>query len=175
MKIPVPEFMQHLPLTDRGYLKPWFVKGDDFRVVDGEKAWLSVNKKACWICGQPFKPNEYAMVGDANSAFHRIYAEPPCHVECAQYAAQVCPFMLYPNAKRRLAGLSHEQTLAYRNENQQVLVEEENPGEYYITVVTDFDYHHAQQVTAFTPDKIVETQYWIGGVRQEKVPDPKPT
>ena len=103
--VPVPEFMASLPVTDRGYLKPWFVKADDFRVVDGDKAWLAVSKQKCWLCGNEFKPNEYGLLGDAVAAMVRICKEPACHVECATYALQVCPFILYPNAKRRVAGL----------------------------------------------------------------------
>lgn len=171
-EIEIPEFMRDLAVTDKGYLKPWFVKADDFRVVDVDKAWVSIRKGACWICGKAFKPNEYAMVGDANCAALRVYTEPPCHVECACYAAQVCPFMLYPNAKRRVAGLAEEETLAHINDVNDVLIKEENPGEYFIVVVNDFDFIDAHHVMTFPEENIKEIQYWIGGVRQAEVPDP---
>lgn len=171
-EIPIPEQMKNLPLTEGGYLKPWFVKGEDFRVTDGGKAWLSVSKKACWICGNPFDVSLYAMVGDATSAVIRIYREPPCHKECAEYAMQVCPFILYPNAKRREAGLDYEDTLDHGNENARVVVEGNNPGEYFISMVSNFSYHHEHQVTAFEKSDLVEMQHWVGGCKQATLPDP---
>ncbi|GJM12037.1 MAG: hypothetical protein DHS20C12_04400 [Pseudohongiella sp.] len=171
-EVEIPETMRDLDVTSLGYLKPWFVKADDFRVVDVDKAWMSIGKKACWICGKPFKPNEFAMVGDANCAALRVYTEPPCHADCAVYAAQVCPFMLYPNAKRRTAGLEEDETLAHRNESADVLIKEENPGEYFIVVVNDFDFSNEHHVMTFPQENILEIQYWIGGTRQAEVPDP---
>ncbi len=171
-EIPLPDQMKNLPLVEGGYRKPWFVKGEDFRVTDGEKAWLSVSKKACWICGNPFIEPTYAMVGDAMSATIRIYTEPPCHIECAEYAMQVCPFILYPNAKRRTAGLQAEDLLENQKKNAAVKVGSENPGEFYITLVSDFVYHHDEQVMAFNKEDILTLQHWVGGVRQQSIPDP---
>lgn len=171
-EVPIPEQMKNLPLTDGGYLKPWFVKGDDFRVTDGDKAWLSVSKKACWICGNPFDVPVYAMVGDAMSAVIRIYREPPCHKECAEYAMRVCPFILYPNAKRREAGLDYEDTLDHGNVDATVVVEPDNPGEYFVLMVSDFTYHPDPQVTAFEKGDVLETQHWIGGEKQNAIPSP---
>lgn len=171
-EVPIPEQMKHLPLTEGGYLKPWFVKGDDFRVTDSDKAGLAVMKKACWICGNPFTSAGYAMVGDAMSATIRLYKEPPCHTECAEYAMQVCPFILYPNAKRRTAGLDYENTVEHLNEGAAIELEAENPGEFYICVVSDFTYHHEHQLTAFDKDKLLDIQHWIGGQRQPEVTQP---
>lgn len=164
--------MKNLPLVEGGYRKLWFVKGDDFRVTDGDKAWLSVSKKACWICGNPFSTSKYAMVGDAMSATIRVYREPPCYLECAEYAMQVCPFILYPKAKRRSAGLDPEHTVEHANKGAPVLLKPDNPGEFYITLVSDFSYHHDEQVAAFNKTDVLEIQHWIGGVRQESIPDP---
>lgn len=171
-EVPIPDQMKSLSLTEGGYLKPWFVKGDDFRITDSDKAGLSVMKKACWICGNPFPTPRYAMVGDAMSATIRIYKEPPCHLECAEYAMQVCPFILYPNAKRRSAGLEYEATVEHLNEGAAIMLEADNPGEFYISVVSDFTYHHDHQVTAFDKDKVLEIQHWIGGTRQDEVTEP---
>ena len=171
-EVPLPEHMQSLPLVEGGYRKPWFVKGDDFRVTDGDKAWLSVSKKACWICGKPFATPKYALVGDALSATIRVYREPPCHVECAEYAMQVCPFILYPNAKRRTANLDAEASIDHVNAGAAIKLDAKNPGEFFITVVSDFSYHHDEQVTAFNKDDVLEVQHWVGGVRQESIRDP---
>lgn len=171
-EVPLPDQMQNLPLVEGGYRKPWFVKGDDFRVTDGDKAWLSVCKKACWICGNPFTTPEYAMVGDALSATVRVYREPPCHVECAEYAMKVCPFILYPNAKRRTAGLAAEATVEHVNAGAPLKLDGKNPGEFFITIVADFSYHHDEQVTAFNKEDVLDVQHWIGGERQETIRDP---
>ncbi len=171
-EIPIPEQMKNLPLTEGGYLKPWFVRDDDFRITDGKKASLSVMKKACWICGNPFVCPKYAMVGDAMSAAVRIYKEPPCHLECAEYAMQVCPFILYPNAKRRAAGLDYEDTVDHLNEGAAIELQADNPGEFYISLVSDFTYHREHQITAFDKDSVLEIQHWIGGARQAAISDP---
>lgn len=170
--VPVPEYMASLPITQKGYPKPWFVKADDFRIVDNDKAGLAVSKQNCWICGNPFKPNEYGLLGDAVSAMIRISKEPPCHVECATYALQVCPFILYPNARRREAGLDEEQTLEHSNKDRQLEIDPENPGEYYLMIVRDFSFVLEHQVMLFYESDVIERQYWIGGKRQESVPDP---
>jgi len=121
--------VKNLPLTDSGDLKPWFVKGDDFRVTDGDKAWLYVSKKACRICGNPFDIAIYATVGNAMSAVTRIYRESPSHRECAEYAMKACPFIGYPNAKRREASLYYEDTLDHGNEDATAMVKPDSPGE----------------------------------------------
>ena len=165
-EVPVPATIRELPLTEWGYFKPWFVEADDFRVVDGNKAWLSVSGQACWICGKPFTPGEYALVGDRNSVNQRVYTEPPCHKDCAEYAMQVCPFILYPNAKRREANLEAEQTLDHSNQNRSVKINKENPGEYFVTVVSQFTYHKQKQVMTHQGEHVLEQQHWIGGTRQ---------
>lgn len=170
--VPVPEYMASLPVTDRGYLKPWFVKGDDFRIVDGDKAFLAANKEKCWICGNSFKPQEYGLLGDAISAMVRVCKEPPCHVECAVYALQVCPFILYPNAKRRTAGLAEDQTLEYGNKLSKMKIKPENPGKYFLMIVKDFTFVFKDQLMYYFESDVIERQFWIGGQKQERIPDP---
>jgi hypothetical protein len=171
-EIEIPAHMKNLEVTDKGYLKPWFVKADDFRIVDGVKAGLAVTKKRCWICGEAFDGSEYALVGDPQSAMIRLCKEPPCHRDCAEYAVQVCPFILYPNAKRRVAGLEPEQTLDHTNKTRKIKIGKDNPGKYYIIVVRDFEYQHSGQIIRFKEEDVIERQYWIGGTRQESHPDP---
>lgn len=171
-EVAVPKNMESLELTEKGYLNPWFVKADDFRVVDGDKAWLAVSKQNCWVCGNPFIENEFAMVGDAVTAMVRICTEPPCHKECAVYALQVCPFILYPNAKRREAGLDEEEKLAHNNKSREVKINEANPGKYYLVVVKDFRFVQEDQLMYFNESDIIERQYWIGGEKQKSIPDP---
>jgi len=159
-------------MSDRGYLKPWFVKADDFRVVDSKKAKLSVMKKACWICGHKFEGPPYALVCAPSSAATRIFREPPCHEDCAVYAMQVCPFILYPNTKRRTAGLKPEETMEYVNKNLQIKSIPDNPGEYYLVLVRDF-YFDSEKMTIYCNERdIIERQHWIGGKKQKEHPIP---
>jgi hypothetical protein len=170
--IPIPDSMQNLEKTDRGYLKPWFVKGDDFRVTDGEKAWLSVSKKACWICGQPFKPQEYALVCSPTLAMSRLCEEPPCHMDCARYAVQVCPFILYPNAKRRTANLPEESTLEHHNKDRNLKLDGANPGAYYIVLVNDFSWVEKHKIMAYKESNVLMRELWIEG--EQIIPHPEP-
>lgn len=168
----VPEKMRTLPMTELGYFKPWFVKDDDFRVVDLQKAHRARAKEVCWISGQPFPEKRYALVGSPLSAMTLVFREPPCIVECAEYAVQVCPFILYPNSKRRVSGLKESDTIEYFNDRLDVKYDGSNPGEYYIVVVDDFWFHEKTQTIRCEETNVIERQYWIEGKRQETVPHP---
>lgn len=171
-EIPIPDYMKSLEMTDRGYLKPWFVLGDDFRVVDNKKATQAITKKACWICGNSFSSKEYAMVGSPMVTMGRVCMEPPCHVECAEYSVQVCPFILYPNAKRRVAGLPEDRTFDAVNEGKEVKQGEDNPGDYYLVVVNNFAFAPKQKLLVYNEANVIDRQYWIGGEKQAAIPDP---
>ncbi len=170
--VPVPDNIKLLPLTDKGYFKPWFVKADDFRVVDGKKARLAIEKQACWICGQPFEEQRFALVASPVSALTLISREPPCHVACAEYAMQICPFILYPKSKRRGAGLEEEQTMAFRNRERTVKNAPENPQQYYLVIVDDFTFDFDSKTIRCKESNVLERQYWIEGIRQSDYPRP---
>lgn len=170
--VPIPKCMRSLPVTSKGYLKPWFVKADDFRVVDGKKAWLAIQRKACWICGNPFKENRFALVASPVSAIALVTREPPCHVECAEYAMQVCPFILYPKSRRRTANLDIQDTMEHINESLDVKYAPDNPERYYLLIVNDFDYDEDSKAIRCLEKNILQRQYWIGGVKQPDYPRP---
>jgi len=128
-EIPVPPAMQHLPMTPIGYHKPWFVKGKDLREPDQKKFIESMTRRRCWIYGGTNK-KDYVFVTDPISARGQYSLEPPCHVDCALYSIQVCPFLLLPRAKRRTAdlpeylveGKPQEMTLENSPDNQAIHV-----------------------------------------------------
>lgn len=165
--IPVPMSIQRLPLTEKGYYKPWFVKEDDFRVTDPDKAWQSVSEKVCWICGEEMGNGPYALLGGPNIVKKRQTKEPPCHVDCAEYAVQVCPFILYPEAKRRESGLAQENRIEFNNLNRLVKIKPENPGEYRLVVVRDYQFDHKYHVIRFAADDVAQCQRWVEGERQQ--------
>lgn len=105
---PRPPRLLDRPLSDKGYPVPWFVEYidgvPDFRVMSAAKWARAVRARLCWICGQPLGKH-LAFVAGPMCGVSRSSAEPPCHLDCARYAVQACPFLLLPNAHRREAHL----------------------------------------------------------------------
>jgi hypothetical protein len=105
--------MRSLPVDERGYVVPWFVAWVDgkpeFRVTDGRKWALAVEKKLCWVCGQALG-TRFAFVVGPMCGINRISAEPPSHKDCAEFSAMGCPFLSMPKMVRREGGLPEEVT-----------------------------------------------------------------
>lgn len=101
--IHIPERMQSLPIDSRGYPVPWFVaKVDgewDFRIVGPGKTITAIQKNKCWLCGEPLGIHK-AFVTGPMCTITRTSAEPPAHLDCAQYSVKACPFLTKPNMKR---------------------------------------------------------------------------
>lgn len=114
---PLPDRLKRLPIA-RGYPVPWFVAWlddgglptepgtgvPDFRVLRPGAVALAHNKQRCWICGQPLGSYKTFTLGPM-CAVNRTSAEPPSHLECADWSARACPFLSRPNARRRDEGL----------------------------------------------------------------------
>lgn len=100
----LPERIAKLPVNDRGYPIPFFVgtvNGKrDFRFADPKAMMKCVRKNLCWICGQDMSHFKIFPIGPM-CCVNRVSAEPPSHIECAEFAVQACPFLLNPNMERR--------------------------------------------------------------------------
>ena len=101
---PLPPRFLKLPVDPRGYPVPKFVwkkpdGGYDFRAVEPGWPTQCMNRKLCWLCGEPLGRFMCFVIGPMCS-INRNTAEPPCHRECAEFAVKACPFMRYPNRKR---------------------------------------------------------------------------
>jgi hypothetical protein len=102
---PIPPHMQELPLDKRGYPVPYFVQWvngvPDFRVSNMRRIYECTNKKLCMICGKALNKDEGCVfaVGPL-STLTQTNDEPPMHRACAEFSAQVCPWMLHPGMKR---------------------------------------------------------------------------
>lgn len=103
--VELPRNMRALPVDERGYVIPWFVKyiggKPDFRIADNTKWDKAVANKLCWICGNPFTSRRYAFVIGPMCVVNRVSSEPPSHEDCAIYACKVCPFLANANRERR--------------------------------------------------------------------------
>lgn len=100
----LPRRIRQLPLDARGYPIPWFVEtladgARDFRVASASKRVSAVKQSLCWICGDRLGRHRVYVIGPM-CAVNRTTSEPPCHRECAEFAARACPFLTKPLAKR---------------------------------------------------------------------------
>lgn len=116
--IPTPPLrMSKLPLDRRGYPVPrfvaWFRDGKemnegygepDFRVVGSGWLLKCIQFDLCWLCGEKLGKHKTFVVGPM-CVVNRTSGEPPCHHECAEYAARACPFMTKPSRPRNEKGL----------------------------------------------------------------------
>ena len=103
----MPARVARLARDPTGYPIPWFVHRPadgsiDFRVMDPKRFVQAVKERRCWVCGEHLG-KFVAFVGGPLSAAQRLYADPPSHVECAEFAVKVCPFLSIPTAQRREA------------------------------------------------------------------------
>ncbi len=100
----MPDAIAALPRNARGYPVPFFVAyvdgKPDFRLVRPETLHEAVERRLCWICGQPLGAQGTFVLGPM-CCVNRANSEPPSHRKCAEFAVQACPFMLRPEMERR--------------------------------------------------------------------------
>lgn len=110
---PLPARMKGLPVDERGFVVPWFVDWIDgkpeFRAMDRKKWYRAIREKLCWVCGQRLGVNVCFVAGPM-CGINRTSAEPPNHVECAQWSARNCPFLSNPRMVRREDELINNRT-----------------------------------------------------------------
>ena len=112
--IEVPKTMQARP-TYGGYIVPYFVAWyldnkpchekmpgaiPSFVTIDVIRATHCRTQGLCWCCGKMLGAHKWFVFGPA-SAVAQQSVEPPSHMDCAQYAVQVCPFILNPDRQMR--------------------------------------------------------------------------
>lgn len=105
----LPERLKSLPVDERGYPVPWFVQWlfneagvavPEFRAMSQAKYVLAIERKLCWVCGERLGSRMTFVVGPM-CGINRISAEPPSHLECAEWSARNCPFLSRPQMVRR--------------------------------------------------------------------------
>lgn len=115
LALPVPHRMSGLPRNKAGYVVPWFVANIDgewdFRVIRADGILRAVEDGLCFLCGKVRGRFSTFAIGPM-CAINRVSAEPPSHLECAEYAAKVCPFLTNPKMVRRENGKPEDVTVA---------------------------------------------------------------
>ena len=101
--VPIPGRLARRPRDKRGYPIPAMVliKADgtpDFRVTDVEKWVKACNERTCALCGEQLG-RHLAFVGGPRVHENRLFTDLPMHLECAEYALRVCPYIAVPNFK----------------------------------------------------------------------------
>lgn len=107
----MPDRIRRLPVSPAGWPIPFFACKDplDFRVVQ-PGAWATChNQKRCWVCGEPLG-RTFAFTIGPMCAINRTTSEPPSHRECAEWSAQVCPFLTRPKMKRNEKDLPEDRS-----------------------------------------------------------------
>jgi len=115
---PVPINMKLRPLSKEGWPIPFFVswkvvgkieregklplltKEPDFGKADQERLRECVGFGLCWCCGGVLGRHVAFLIGPM-AVLDGISAEPPSHIECAEFVVQATPFMLGPTADKR--------------------------------------------------------------------------
>lgn len=100
--IEIPERLKRFQLW-KGYVVHFtvFIKPDgspDFKVMNEDNRVRCFEKNWCHLCGLRMWP-PYAFIGGPLCVEHRSFVDGPMHVDCAEYAARVCPFLSSPTGK----------------------------------------------------------------------------
>jgi hypothetical protein len=102
-----PTRVARLPHDAHGRPVPWFVHWidgkPDFRIIAPGKVEAAISERICWMCGGKLTRHAAFVIGPM-CVVNRTTAEPPCHIECAEYAATHCPFLTVPQMTRRETG-----------------------------------------------------------------------
>jgi hypothetical protein len=100
----LPRRLKKLSVDARGYPIPWFVAwldgAPEFRAMDPGKWALAVRERLCWVCGDPMGKFITFVLGPM-CGVNRTTSEPACHLDCAEWSAQNCPFLARPHMVRR--------------------------------------------------------------------------
>lgn len=111
--VPIPERMAGLERDHRGYPVPANVmrdgKGLPVFTVNNIN-WVIENQitaavPKCGICGGDLEIGDMYFLGGPVSALHPhgAFADGPLHLECGEYAVQVCPWLALPSGRYKHA------------------------------------------------------------------------
>jgi hypothetical protein len=139
------------------YFVAWKDGQPDFKTVDATRTITSYQDKLCFICGQRLGAYKAFVIGPM-SMVNQVSAEPPSHVECAQYALRTCPFLVNSQRKRRPSYLFEGETF----EPGSVFFEH-NPGVMALWVTKTFRAQKQEDGLMFALGEPVELEWWCQG------------
>jgi hypothetical protein len=165
--IPIPTAMSHLRISDKGFPVPYFVAwmqdGEecapghgqpDFRMVSAGKVRHCHTHGRCWVCGGLLGKYRTFVIGPM-CAVNRVSSEPPSHYPCARYAAQACPFLTQPRARRNVKDLPEGYTVGEAIER--------NPGVTLIWTCTSYGTRIVDNGILFRIGDPTNTEWWCQG------------
>lgn len=133
--VAMPPRIKRLPISPKGFPVPWFVAyidGEpDFRVIGPGKFRDALQRNRCWICGEPTGARKAFVIGPM-CTINRVSAEPPSHLDCAEYAVRACPFLSKPRMRRNEADLPKD------HQNPAGIMIKRNPGVAAIWITRHF-------------------------------------
>lgn len=167
--VPVPLRLQGRPRDHRGYIIPYFVAWvdedgkqvpqglgtPDFRVMDHHRWARCEHHRFCWLCGEKLGNIVTFCIGPM-CALTRTTAEPPNHLDCSRYAAQVCPFMLRPRMVRNTKDLPP-------NRNVAGIMLDRNPGVMCLWKTRSWTKFKTARGPLITVGDPVDIEWWAEG------------
>lgn len=162
--IPMPPRIAKLPRESRGYPIPRFIdrKADkpngepDFRFMDPQYLAECIRFRMCWVCGGALPRLKTFPIGPM-CVVNRNTAEPPSHIECARYSAQVCPFLAFPKMRRIEKGMPDDVRVSGT-------MIPRNPGVMCLYTVRQYEVWHPRPgETLFDIGEAVEVEWWAEG------------
>lgn len=148
--LPIPERMKRFPLWN-GFPVHFTVFRDkqgvpDFQVMYETRRIECFRKNWCHLCGRNLAPGPYHFIGSEKCIRLRAFIDGPMHIECAEYAAKVCPFLSSPSYHGQIQWIEDDGSVTkeYRDTrpNRMALaaasryVVARNPGESRVRKVT---------------------------------------
>ena len=155
---PLPTRMLYLPVDERGYPIPEFVSNldgkRDFRVVSLEHMANCISDDICWICGQRLEALKAFVIGPL-PAIQGFSNEPPSHIECAEFAVRVCPFLLLPKAQHR--------AIAHPKVEKLPRAAKGNPGVCCVYTVRGYAHQERKKGLIFLTGQAVRVDWYTQG------------
>jgi hypothetical protein len=119
-----------------------------------------VGSGLCWLCGQPLGVFK-AFVAAPSNVVTRTVFEPPSHLDCAEFAMRVCPYLSNPAMRR----MQH----AERRVDQDCLIGHggqrpaPNPGVFALWVTRSYTVGLLRDMLAITIGDPESVRWWTRG------------
>jgi hypothetical protein len=162
---PIPRRMLGLPRDERGFVVPWFAWHEDvgrphISISDQEKWCEAVRRDRCWLCGQPLGVFKTFVAATINVVTRTVF-EPPSHLDCAEYAMRVCPFLSNPAMRRRQHAERHvDQDCIIGHAGQRPAP---NPGVFVLWVTRSYTLGRLRDKLAITMGDPESVIWWTRG------------